>query len=86
MSQSVDMLRKLWTDRDDAVGRLQHKFAIGEISAAERDDLAHFIEHGWLIWRNAIEEPLIDQFVRDMLFSIQKYPVPRLKLWVVQGC
>jgi hypothetical protein len=53
MSQSVDILRKLWTDRDDAVGRLQHKFAIGEISAAERDDLAHFIEHGWLIWRNS---------------------------------
>ena len=72
MSQSVDMLRKLWTDRDDAVGRLQHKFAIGEISAAERDDLAHFIEHGWLIWRNAIEEPLIDQFVRDIR-SVHKH-------------
>ncbi len=72
MSQSVDMLRKLWTDRDDAVGRLQHKFAIGEISATERDDLAHFIEHGWLIWRNAIEEPLIDQFVRDIR-SVHKH-------------
>ena len=72
MSQSVDILRKLWTDRDDAVGRLQHKFAIGEISAAERDDLAHFIEHGWLIWRNAIEEPLIDQFVRDIR-SVHKH-------------
>ncbi len=72
MSQSVDMLRKLWTDRDDAVGRLQHKFAIGEIRATERDDLAHFIDHGWLIWRNAIEEPLIDQFVRDIR-SVHKH-------------
>jgi phytanoyl-CoA hydroxylase len=73
MSQSVDMLRTLWTDGDDAVGRLQHKFAIDEISATERDDLAHFIEHGWLLWRNAIDAPLIDQFVRDIR-SVHKHP------------
>ena len=73
MSQSAEMLRTLWTDSEDAPARLQQKFAIGEVGAAERDDLAHFIEHGWLIWRNAIEEPLIDRFVRDIR-SVHKYP------------
>jgi phytanoyl-CoA hydroxylase len=73
MSRSAETLRTLWTDSDDAVARLDRKFANGELSTAERDDLAHFIDHGWLIWRNAIEESLIDRFVRDIR-SVHKHP------------
>jgi phytanoyl-CoA hydroxylase len=73
MSQSAEALRTLWTDRDDALARLDRKFGNGEFSPAERDDLMHFIEHGWLIWRNAIEEPLIDRFVRDIR-SVDRHP------------
>lgn len=73
MSQSAETLRTLWTDRDDALARLDSKFANGECSPGERNDLAQFIEHGWLIWRNAIEEPLIDRFVTD-IHSVHRYP------------
>ncbi len=73
MSQSAEKLRTLWTDSDDAIARLDGKFTDGNFSAAERDDLAHFIEHGWLIWRDAIEEPLIDRFVRDIR-SVHRHP------------
>jgi phytanoyl-CoA hydroxylase len=73
MSQSAAALRTLWTDSDDAIARLDGKFANGEFSGAERDDLAHFIDHGWLIWRHAIEKPLIDRFVRDIR-SVHKHP------------
>jgi phytanoyl-CoA hydroxylase len=66
MSQSPETLRTLWTDSDDAPARLDRKFANGELSAAERDDIAHFIDHGWLVWRKAIDEPLIDRFVQDI--------------------
>jgi phytanoyl-CoA hydroxylase len=37
-----------------------------EITAGERDDLAHFIEHGWLVWPAAIEPELIDRFAADI--------------------
>ncbi len=73
MSQLAEALRTLWTDGDDAIVRLDRKFANGEFSMTERNDLAHFIDHGWLVWDNAIEEPLIDRFVRDIR-SVHKHP------------
>lgn len=56
----------LWTDGPDAAERLRALTADKAITAAERRDLAHLIEHGWLIWRNAIEPELIDKFVADI--------------------
>jgi ectoine hydroxylase-related dioxygenase (phytanoyl-CoA dioxygenase family) len=66
MAQSAETLRTLWTDSDDALARLDRKFTNGELTVAERDDLAHFIDHGWLIWRNAIGAPLVERFVQDI--------------------
>src|ERR1700744_3598377 len=73
MSQSAEALRTLWTDGDDAIARLDRKFTNGAFSAAERDDPAHFIDHGWLIWNNTIAGPLIDRFVGDIR-SVHKHP------------
>ena len=70
MSQT---LKTLWTDRPDALAWLAQKSANREVSATEHDDLAHFIDHGWLVWRKAIEPKLIDRFVKD-IHSVHKYP------------
>lgn len=59
-------LPTLWTDAPDATTRLRALFATGYINPEEANDLLHFIEHGWLLWSKAIEEPLIDQFVADI--------------------
>ena len=50
MSQTAESLKLLWTDRPDAASLLEQKFASGLLTPAERDDIAHFIEHGWLLW------------------------------------
>lgn len=59
-------LPTLWTDAADAPGHLQALAAGKAITGAEKRDLAHFIEHGWLIWRNAIEPALVDKSVADI--------------------
>jgi phytanoyl-CoA hydroxylase len=52
---------------------LAQKSAGGLITSTERDDVAHFIDHGWLLWRNAIDAKLIDQFARD-IHAHHKHP------------
>jgi hypothetical protein len=59
-------MKTLWTDTPYAMQRVAGLFEAGEITEAERDDLAHFIEHGWLLWRGAIEPRLIDRFAADI--------------------
>lgn len=59
-------LSPLWTDAADAPRQLQARFDAGQVTAAERDDLAHFIDHGWLVMPKAIEAPLIDAFMADI--------------------
>jgi phytanoyl-CoA hydroxylase len=66
MSQPAEPLRTLWTDRTDAMQLLAQKSVGGLVTSAERDDVAHFIDHGWLLWRNAIDAELIEQFARDI--------------------
>lgn len=66
-------MKTLWTDTPYAAQRVAGLFEAGEITAAERDDLAHFIEHGWLVWRAAIEPELIDRFASD-IHNHHKYP------------
>jgi phytanoyl-CoA hydroxylase len=65
-------LKPLWTDAADSLSRLDAKVAAGVIKPAERDDLAHFIERGWLIKKNAIPHPLIDRFVSDIRSHSEK--------------
>jgi phytanoyl-CoA hydroxylase len=59
-------MKTLWTDTPYAMQRVAGLHDAGEITAAERDDLEHFIEHGWLLWRGAIEPGLIDRFANDI--------------------
>ena len=59
-------MKTLWTDTPYAMQRVSGLFEAREITAAERDDLTHFIEHGWLLWRGAIEPDLIDRFAADI--------------------
>jgi len=59
-------LKTLWTDAPDAMEQLDARYRSRKIRKAERDDLAHFIEHGWLVWHGAIEPELIDKFARDV--------------------
>jgi ectoine hydroxylase-related dioxygenase (phytanoyl-CoA dioxygenase family) len=73
MSPGDGTLKVRWTDRPDAMELLARKSADGQLPSAERDDVAHFIDHGWLLWRNAIDEPLIDRFVKD-IHGHHKFP------------
>jgi phytanoyl-CoA hydroxylase len=59
-------LKTLWTDAPDAMQRLAALYKSRQIRKAEHAELAHFIEHGWLVWPGAIEAPLIDQFAADV--------------------
>jgi hypothetical protein len=59
-------LPTLWTDAPDAMERLRGLYATGTISQAEAGDLAHFIEHGWLLWPKAIDSTLVDQVLEDL--------------------
>lgn len=66
-------MKTLWTDTPYAMQRVAGLFEAGEISAVERDDLSQFIEHGWLVWRAAIEPELIDRFAAD-IHGHHQYP------------
>jgi phytanoyl-CoA hydroxylase len=59
-------MKTLWTDTPYAMQRVAGLHETQEITATERDDLAHFIEHGWLVWRGAIGPELIDRFAGDI--------------------
>ncbi len=59
-------LPTLWTDTPNAMERLHALYATGHIDETEAGDLAHFIEHGWLLWNAAIDDPLVDKFVSDI--------------------
>jgi hypothetical protein len=66
-------LKTLWTDAPDAMDQLAALAATKRLRKGERDDLAHFIEHGWLIWRGGIEPAVIDALVKDIR-SHHKHP------------
>lgn len=75
---TTSSLRTLWTDAPDAPAQLAARYREGDFDRQERADLAHFIEHGWLIWRNAIPEELIDKLVADIR-SHHRHPGKFLK-------
>ncbi len=59
-------MKVLWTDSPYAMQRVAGLYQAGEIDEQERDDLTHFIDHGWLLWHAAIEAELIDRFAADI--------------------
>jgi phytanoyl-CoA hydroxylase len=59
-------MKVLWTDSPYAMQRVEGLYQAGEIDGQERDDLAHFIDHGWLVWHAAIEPDLTDRFAADI--------------------
>ena len=61
-------MKVLWTDTPYAMQRVAGMFEAGQITTAERDDLTHFIDHGWLI--KFIEHRIAD---RRVLRLIQKW-------------
>ncbi len=67
-------MRLLWTDEPDATERLRALAGTNRIGPEEARDLAFFIDHGWLIWRNAIEPALIDRFAKDIRGGVQRHP------------
>jgi phytanoyl-CoA hydroxylase len=66
-------MRTLWTDTPYAVQRVAGLSEAGEITAGERDDLIHFIDHGWLVWPAAIDPDLIDRFA-DAIHNHHRHP------------
>jgi uncharacterized protein YndB with AHSA1/START domain len=59
-------MKVLWTDSPYAMQRVDGLYQVGEIGDQERGDLTHFIDHGWLLWRAAIEPDVVDRFVADI--------------------
>ena len=63
-----------WTEHEGALDRHALRDAAGrrplrsaaKSPAQERNDLTHFIDHGWLVWRAAIDPDLIDRFAADI--------------------
>ena len=66
MPESDNGLRVMWTDSPNAMALLEQRRQRRDISESEYTDLAFFIDHGWLIWRGAFPEPLIDRFATDV--------------------
>jgi hypothetical protein len=59
-------LTPLWTDAPDALDALERRFSAGRVTASERDELAHFIDRGWLVMPSAIEAGLVDTLLADI--------------------
>lgn len=59
-------MKALWTDTPYAMQQVAGLYAAHEITRQERNDLTHFIDHGWLVWRAAINPALIDRFAADI--------------------
>jgi ectoine hydroxylase-related dioxygenase (phytanoyl-CoA dioxygenase family) len=56
----------LWIDRPDAADELARRVDRGEISGVEATHLAHFLEHGYFVFRPAIDERLFDELLSDV--------------------
>jgi phytanoyl-CoA hydroxylase len=53
----------LWVDRRDAPDILEGRRARGEISDADAEVLAHYIDHGYVVFPKAVHESVIDEFL-----------------------
>jgi len=53
----------LWVDRRDAHDILEGRRARGEITDADAEVLAHYIDHGYVVFPKATDESVIDEFL-----------------------
>jgi len=53
----------LWVDRRDAHEILEGRRAVGEITDADAELLAHYIDHGYVVFPKATDESVIDEFL-----------------------
>jgi hypothetical protein len=53
----------LWVDRRDAHEILQARRARGEVTDADAEVLAHYIDHGYVVFPKAVDEALIDEYL-----------------------
>lgn len=74
----------LWTDRRDAHDILQARLARSEVTEADAETLAHYIDHGYVVFPKATDEKLIDDYV-DVFEATWDAPPPRMMLqWKTQ--
>ena len=53
----------LWVDRRDAHRILEARLARGEVTDADAEVLAHYIDHGYVVFPKATEESVIDEYL-----------------------
>ncbi len=53
----------LWTDRKDAHKILEERHTRGEITTIEAASLAHYIDHGYVVFPRAVADELIDDYL-----------------------
>ena len=53
----------LWVDRRDAHEILRTRRAGGEVTDADAEVLAHYIDHGYVVFPKATDEALIDEYL-----------------------
>jgi ectoine hydroxylase-related dioxygenase (phytanoyl-CoA dioxygenase family) len=53
----------LWTDRNDAHDLLADLLTRGEVTKSEAQWLAHYIDHGYVVFPKAVDEELVDEYL-----------------------
>jgi hypothetical protein len=53
----------LWVDRRDAHNILEARRARGEVTDADAEVLAHYIDYGYVVFRKATDETVIDEYL-----------------------
>ena len=53
----------LWVDRSDAHSILRDRQARGIISESEAEPIAHYIDHGYVVFPRAVDPALIDEYL-----------------------
>ncbi len=53
----------LWIDRRDAHGILKGRLARGEVSDADAEVLGFYIDNGYVVFENAVDETVIDDYL-----------------------
>ena len=69
----------LWVDRRDAHDILDGRLARGEITDADAEVLAHYIDHGYVVFPKATDESVIDEYLA-VFESAWNAPPPNIYL------
>jgi hypothetical protein len=52
-----------WLDRADASAILMRKLRDGEVSERDADSLRHYVDHGYVIFRGAVDPSVVDEYL-----------------------